>query len=132
MKRVFCLMAVFVLMSFVACALEESVVAQPPPGGSYRNWVVGEWRIKQYYQGATYFGTLSIQRERGRFYGRIYFDSLGNWEPLEEVEVTEETLSFYRPLYGGQSYRAHRNGNGMSGHWDNPAQGRWEWRAWRD
>ncbi len=129
MKRSALLLTALIFVSLIASALANELLAQPPPGHSYRQWAVGDWKLLQYYQDITYSGTLSIKREGGRYFGQIYFDSLGAWEPLEGIEVSNDTIQFYRPMYGGQNFRGHHHGGEISGRWDSPTQGEWRWSA---
>ncbi len=108
----------------------------PPEVSADRAWVVGEWRLVQYFSKehheVTFKGRLRIHREGNHFHGRIYFDVLGKWEPLEDIEVTDETVSFTRPQYE-QRFRGHRDGHVLVGIYrDRLNQGKWQWRAERE
>jgi hypothetical protein len=118
------LMAILVTLVILSLIL-------PMKASADHGWAVGEWKLSQSYHDTTFSGTLSIQREDGRFSGRIYFDTVGHWEHLKHVEVTDETLSFSRPM-AKQKFRGHRHGDEITGHWDSSTQGEWKWRAWRD
>lgn len=117
------------LLMLVVC-----VLAVPQTGLAYRGWAVGDWRLWQFYSEAgsqtTFTATLRISREGNRFYGTIYYDKLGNWEPVENVEVTNDSLSFTRPLYGPQHYYGQFNGTELTGTYrDMTLGGEWNWRA---
>lgn len=101
-----------------------------------RAWFVGEWQLTQYFsqdhREVVFKGRLRIHRERDHFHGRIYFDVVGKWEPLEDVEITDETVSFTRPQYE-QRFHGHREGHHLVGTYrDRLHQGKWEWRAERE
>ena len=106
----------------------------PMQASADRGWAVGEWRLVQNYtrddgQKVTFNGRIRIHRERGKFYGRINFDVVGNWEPLEGIEVTDETIRFIRPVYK-QRFHGQRYGNRMKGTYrDKLNRGEWTWRA---
>ncbi len=108
--------------------------AMPMQASASRGWAVGEWMLYQYFTSedgreVTFNGRLRIHREGDRFYGRIYFDVVGNWEPLEDINVTDETIRFTRPMYK-QRFYGHRNGNQMNGTYrDKIHRGEWKWRA---
>jgi hypothetical protein len=99
-------------------------------------WAVGEWKLSTDYSDAdhqtTFTGRLRIEREGRRLSGRIYFDTLGEWERLEDVEVTHETVSFTRPKYK-QRYFGHRDRGRMEGTYkDHLHHGEFAWRAERE
>lgn len=105
----------------------------PMKTSAHRGWAVGEWRLVQYYtddgREVSFSGLLRIHREEDRFYGRIYFDVVGDWEPLEDILVTDETIRFTRPMYK-QRFDGHRNGNRMKGTYrDKIHHGEWTWMA---
>jgi hypothetical protein len=117
-------------------ALVTLSLVLPMKASAYRGWAVGEWRLLQYYtengRQVSFNGRLRIHREGDRFYGHIYFDVVGDWEPLENIEVTDETIRFTRPMYE-QRFRGHRQGNQMSGTYrDRIHDGEWTWRAERE
>jgi hypothetical protein len=125
-------------VSFLALLTLAILFFTPPMQASTdRGWPVGEWRLVQNYtqddgQEVTFNGRLRIHREKDRLYGRINFDVVGNWEPLEGVEVTDETISFIRPMYK-QKFYGHRQGNRIKGTYrDKMNRGEWEWRAERE
>lgn len=104
---------------------------------AYRGWAVGEWRLLQYYtqddgREVTFNGRLRFFREGDRIHGRIYFDDIGNWEPLKHIEVTDETIRFTRPMYE-QKFNGNRNGNQLNGTYrDKIHHGEWKWKAWQE
>ena len=99
-------------------------------------WAAGEWKLWTDYSDAngqvTFTGHVRIQRVGGRLTGRIKFDVLGEWERLEDIEVTDETVGFTRPKYK-QRYFGHRNGDRMEGTYkDRLNHGEWAWQAERE
>lgn len=129
MKRSALLLTAIIFISLLTSSFVNRLFAQPPLDHSDRQWAVGEWSLLQHYQDTTYSGTLSIKSDGGHFFGQIYFDSLGTWEPLEGIVVSYDTIQFYRPMYGGQNFRGHHRGGVLSGRWDSPTQGEWRWSA---
>jgi len=98
-------------------------------------WAVGGWKLWTDYsdhgQRTAFTGRLRIERERGRLSGRVYFDVLGEWERLEDVEVTDDTVSFTRAKYE-QRYSGHRRRDRMEGTYrDHLNHGEWAWHAQR-
>lgn len=108
--------------------------SMPTQAFADHRWAVGEWRLAQYFtqnDGAevTFHGRIRINREDHRWYGDIYFDTLGRWEPLQDIEVTDDTIRFTRPMYE-QRFYGHRNRYKLNGTYkDRIHQGRWEWSA---
>jgi hypothetical protein len=123
------------LVALVALVILSLILPMKATAG--RGWAVGEWRLLQYFtqddgREVSFSGLLRIHREGDGFHGRIYFDAVGNWEPLVNIEVTDETIRFTRPMYE-QKFRGHRSGDRMKGTYrDRIHHGEWTWRAERD
>lgn len=109
----------------------------PMEASADRGWAVGEWRLVQYYTSdngseVSFNGRLRIHRDGDRFYGRIYFDVVGKWEPLEDVEVMDKAIRFTRPEYK-QRFKGHRKHDQMGGTYrDKINRGEWTWQAERE
>lgn len=106
----------------------------PRKAAADSDWAVGYWKLTTDYtdpggQKVVFTGRLHIERERGRLTGRIYFDVLGQWERLQDVEVTDDTVSFRREQYG-QRYAGRRHRDRMEGSYrDHLNHGEWAWHA---
>jgi hypothetical protein len=108
----------------------------PGKASADSDWALGYWKLSTDYtnegQKVTFTGRLHIERERGRLSGRIYFDVLGKWERLQDVEVTDDTVSFRREQYE-QRYSGRRHRGGMEGTYrDHLNHGEWAWHAERE
>ena len=109
-------------------------VSMPMQAFADNRWAVGEWNMVQYFTQddgtkVTFNGRIRIYREHHGLYGDIYFDALGKWEPLQNIEVTDETIRFTRPMYE-QKFYGHRNRNKINGTYkDKIHQGKWQWSA---
>jgi hypothetical protein len=127
MKKLAISLLVILTSVILYCSLPTQAFAD-------HEWAIGEWRLVQYFtqengSEVTFNGRLRIQREHGRFSGSIYFDAVGNWEPLRKIEVSDETISFTRPTYE-QRFYGHRHRDKMNGTYkDKLHQGEWKWRA---
>jgi len=121
------LLVILITLVVLYCSLPMQAFAA-------QRWAIGEWRLVQYQtqengREVTFSGLIRIHREHGRLSGSIYFDVVGNWEPLKDIEVNDETIRFTRPTYE-QKFYGHRNGNKMNGTYrDKPTQGAWKWSA---
>jgi hypothetical protein len=103
----------------------------------YRGWAVGQWRLEQFYsepgRDVIFKATVDISRQDGFFYGRIYYDVLGTWEPIENIVVNDNFIQFTRPTHGPQIYSGTFNGNEITGTYrDMTLRGEWQWRAMRN
>lgn len=127
MKKLTISLLVILTLAIIYCTLPTQAFAD-------HRWAVGEWKLVQSFtqnDGAevTFNGRIRIHREHGRFVGSIYFDTVGNWERLRNIEVSDETISFTRPMHG-QRFYGHRHRNQMKGTYkDKLHQGEWKWWA---
>ena len=126
-----------ILVTLAVLALATLFLAVPKRASAYREWAVGEWRLWQHFsehhEEQTFKGRLVIRRFEGHFHGRIYFDVLGEWEHLEDVEVGDETIRFTRPKYG-QEFHGSRHGDRLEGTYRDRLRGdrEWTWGAEKD
>jgi hypothetical protein len=113
----------FILISFVLLVCSSDVLAD-------RDWAIGMWRIQQnfsvHHEKTAFSGRLRIGREDGHFTGRIYFDSVGRWEQLEDVHVSDDTIRFFRPEYPQEFHGRRKNGR-IEGTWQDREKKDWEW-----
>lgn len=121
------LVSAFMLYSFML----------PSMSFGYRGWAVGQWRLEQFYsepgRDIVFKATIEITRDWGVFYGRIYYDVLGTWEPIEDIVVNDNFIQFTRPTHGPQIYSGTFNGNEITGTYrDMTLRGEWQWRAMRN
>jgi len=127
MKKLAISLLVILTLVILFCSLPMQSFAD-------QSWAIGEWKLVQYFtqdngSEVTFNGRLRIFREQGRFAGSIYFDAVGNWEPLKHIEVSEETIIFTRSTYE-QRFYGHRHGDKMNGTYkDKIHKGEWKWRA---
>lgn len=108
-------------------------LALPGNASDHREWAVGEWRMLQHFsehhEKTTFKGRLRISRDGHHFHGRIYFDVVGKWEPLEDVVVGDETIRFTRPKYK-QEFHGQLHGDVLEGTWVSlNGEKEWTWRA---
>jgi hypothetical protein len=109
----------------------------PRNASAHRDWAVGEWRLWQSYsehhEETTFKGRLRISRDGDHFHGHIYFDVVGEWEPLADVVVGDETIRFTRPRYK-QEFHGQRKGEALEGTYRDAIHGdkEWTWRAEKD
>jgi len=102
-----------------------------------RDWVIGRWQIRQnfsaHHQEAVFKGRLTIRRDGHHFTGRIYFDSVGRWEELQDVKVSDDTIRFFRPEYP-QDFHGRHTQRGIEGTWKDRTKRdkEWTWEAERE
>jgi hypothetical protein len=112
-------------------------LALPHKASAHREWAIGEWKLwqnfSQHHEETTFQGRLRIGRDGNRFYGRIYFDVVGEWERLEDVVVGDDTIRFTRPKYQ-QEFHGQLKGEALEGTYRDAIHGdkEWTWRAEKD
>lgn len=124
MKKTLILFSVAVFALTLFCALFDN----PASAQYHHHWVTGQWALTQYApDGTSYTGRLRIHREGGFWEGRIYFDVLGTWEPLQDVEVTHDSIRFTRGSYKQKFYGHFHDGiiDGGYKDWLHHNRGRW-------
>jgi hypothetical protein len=120
----------------VSCAILSSSTFVATAFG-HRGWAIGQWRLEQFYsepgRDVIFKATVDISRQGGYYYGRIFYDVLGTWEPLENIIVNDNFIQFTRPVHGPQIYSGAFNGHEIVGTYrDLTLRGEWQWRAMRN
>jgi hypothetical protein len=89
-----------------------------PP--SLASGLVGTWSINA----AGDLGRIEFSAAGSGFGGRIWFDVLGTWEPLQDISFDGRAVRFVRPR-GGQVYTGTLSGDTASGNFTSAGSSGW-------